>query len=178
MARRNQQTDENMNENETVTNGTDTTATETTATETAGEAKATKSIINPKYKGKYKGASDFIGELIDSNCRSASEKGQGELNPSLVIQLGRKNNLDAKKLDNLEAQIGQKNAPGRIRMTVGNMLRAAAKRRHGLLDLHGNEVAAPEGFEVSDKTENLDGSRIAKAPEASEASAAEGAASE
>lgn len=57
----------------------------------------------------------------------------------------------------------QTNNIGRARMTIGNMLRAAARKRHGLYDVDGNWIEAPvEARNDGAPTQNRDGSKIAK----------------
>lgn len=103
------------------------------------------SIINEKYKGKYKGASDWIGELIKVQCVDEDPQKTG-LSVDALFAMARNNNLNEVKLGELEGQKDQKNAPGRIRMTVGNMLRAAAKKRHGLYGVDGKWHKADQEF--------------------------------
>lgn len=68
---------------------------------------------------------------------------------------------------------------GRARMTIGNMLRAAAKKRHGLYNIVGDWVEAPEeARNEGAPTQNRDGSKIAKVkaePEAATEAATEAA---
>jgi len=70
------------------------------------------------------------------------------------------NSIDTAKY---EAQADRPNAPGRLRMTIGNMLRAAAKHRHGLFDKDNVWHDAPEEF-LGDavKTQEQDGTKIPK----------------
>lgn len=161
----------------------------TEATEATAETKESKSIIGDKYRGKYKGASDWLSATIDGNVKAAVAKvvtntaEDGTKSESVVetkktaIDLGKlfalaeANHLN---VDKYKADADKKNAPGRLRMTIGNMLRAAAKKRHGMfvLTADGSEwVDAPAEF-VGDspKTHNTDGSKIAvKAAEPAEA---------
>lgn len=128
------------------------------------------SIIDEKYKGKYRGASDAIGELIEKRCTKMPEGAKagdkGELVLKDLFALGAANNLDKDKLANLKTQQNDKNGPGRIRMTIGNMLRAAARRRHGLYDIDGStKVKFKDDFYADGKapatpTETLDGEKI------------------
>jgi hypothetical protein len=81
------------------------------------------------------------------------------INMDRLFDLAEANGIDARKRYGDQAE--RKNAPGRLRMTIGNMLRAAARRRHGLNNIDGTFVEADAAF-VGDttKTENPDGSRI------------------
>lgn len=141
----------------------------------------TASIIGEKYRGKYKGASDWIGEVIQANCSTQPmktvkdaegnetevAKGKSVLNVDALISLSKANHIDTSKM---EEQRDRKNAPGRIRMTLGNMLRAAARKRHGLY-INGEWVEAPEAFLESapdEPTETRDGEKIVKAKPAAE----------
>ena len=63
-------------------------------------------------------------------------------------------------------------------MTIGNMLRARAKARHGLFDVEGEWHEASEEFlDGAERTQERDGTKIAKAKPA-EAEASEEAAEE
>ncbi len=126
------------------------------------EDKPDNSIIPKKYRNNYKGASDWIGEFIDGQCRTKGENDKDEgLNPSLLCDLAAANHVKEDKVAHFRGDIGKKNAPGRLRMTIGNMLRAAARKRHGLFDLNGDWVDAPDTF-IGDapKVQNPDGSKI------------------
>lgn len=148
------------------------------------------SIVPDKYKGKYKGPSDWLGHFINDQAYSAKIEAEYEVTKnedgSEKKTLKRKAvpaKLDVSKLFALAHQNGlktdkygtaaenEKNG-GRMRMTIGNMLRAEAKARHGLVDLAGNFVEADADF-IGDhvKTKNADGSKIvtAKAAETKEA---------
>jgi hypothetical protein len=137
----------------------------------------TKSIIDPKYKGKK--ADDWVTGFIDEHVRvpimravdlkdeegnvvgsEEVDTGKSFVDLDKLFELATINALDASKF---EAQRDRPNAPGRIRMSVGNMLRAAAKRRHGLKGLDGKFVTAPGDF-VGDAPlkENPDGTKIAR----------------
>lgn len=123
------------------------------------------SIINDKYKGKYKGASDWIGRVIEAKAtkvpEGAKEGAKAELYLPDLFKLARANKLDSDKINSLENQQSQKNAPGRIRMTIGNMLRAAAKRRHGLVDIDGTTLTPDADFELPEEpTEDLAGNKV------------------
>jgi hypothetical protein len=77
-----------------------------------------------------------------------------------LFALADANHVDTAKM---KAQRDQKNAPGRIRMTLGNNLRAVAKRRHGLNDVGGVfHEADAEFIGETLKTQNPDGSYIEK----------------
>lgn len=125
-----------------------------------------KSIINPKYRDKYKDPDykpDFVADMIDDAALTKDDKGKSQgLNQSLMLDLAAKNGVSEADLKNLRASVGTKNAGGRIKMTVANMLRARAKRRHSLMDLQGKVHKVPSDFVVGEKTENDDGSKIEK----------------
>lgn len=143
------------------------------------EVKETKSIINPKYVGKYK-EQDWLGGFISGQVTEAQTKEKQikdkdedgnetvrvetvelkkrSLNLDKLFDLCKVNNIDTAAM---EAQRDRKNAPGRIRMTLGNSLRAAAKHRHGLFDIDGNWIEADAEFlGDSVKTQHPDGSKI------------------
>lgn len=154
-------------------------------------APAKKSIIPDKYQGKYKGAEDWLSEFIDGQVKVVPMKdktvtegegddavtktisvaaGKAKLDLDKLFALTDANAIDSKEM---QAQRDRKNAPGRIRMTLGNALRAAAKHRHGLNTIDGTWTEAPAEFiGDSPKTQNPDGSKIAVAKASAEAEAA------
>lgn len=177
-------------------------AREPKTTETAStEAPAKKSIIPEKYQGKYKGAEDWLASFIDGQVKVVPMKdktttetvdgeeitktisvaaGKARLDLDKLFALSEANSIDAEIVKTMREQRDRKNAPGRIRMTLGNALRAAAKHRHGLNTVDGTWTDAPAEF-IGDapKTHNPDGSKIVVAKPATEDSAkAEGEAVE
>lgn len=163
--------------------------TEETTTTDAPAAK--KSIIPEKYQGKYKGAEDWLATFIDGQVKTVPMKdktitetvdgeeitktisvaaGKAKLDLDKLFALTDANGIDSKEM---QAQRDRKNAPGRIRMTLGNALRAAAKHRHGLNTIDGTWTDAPADF-IGDavKTHNPDGSKIVVAKASAEPEAA------
>ncbi len=150
-------------------------------TEAAAPAKA-KSIVDSKYRDKYKNAEkDFVAQgLADNGSAVKTVKGKELKNaegkvtgvePDREIVTGvdveklftiaSDNNLDVAKY---RSQVGGHGFAGRFRMTLANMLRAAAKQRHGLF-FGGHWVPAPAEW-LTEKgapekaTHNQDGSKI------------------
>lgn len=138
-----------------------------------------KSIIGAKYQDRYK-EKDWLGNFIDSNAtdpvtREKKTKVKDEAGVETVttetVETGkRKLNLDnffaladANLIDtaSMREQRDRPNAPGRIRMTLGNSLRAAARHRHGLFDVAGVWVEAPADW-LGDavRIQHPDGSKI------------------
>lgn len=111
-------------------------------------------IIDPKYKGKYKGASDWIGELINAQCVNTDEKKKG-LNLADLFKMADANGIETAEW---RKQAEQKNAPGRLRMTIGNQLRTIAKKRAGLYGADGKWHKASDKFMGDNEaTEDRDG---------------------
>lgn len=113
--------------------------TETTQTETVK-----KSIVPPKYNdGRYKnGGSDPVAEFIKEKTYD-----KGEVVLSSFYALCRANvggTLTEEKIAHYEAQTEvekpAQGSAGRARMTLGNMLRAKARKDGSLKDLSGNTV--------------------------------------
>lgn len=78
------------------------------------------------------------------------KRGKDELNVEAIKTLAAENHLTVKDYPNV----------GMYRMNIGNMLRAAARKRHGLY-INGKWTAAPKDFKVNDKaTENHEGHKI------------------
>jgi len=137
------------------------------------------SIMPDKFRSKdYKGAQDWLTSFVDGQVKVAVTKtvttkaedgtettstvdtAKTTVSMDALFALGKVNNLN---VDKYADQVENKNAPGRLRMTIGNMLRAAARKRHGLFDVNGEWHAAPDDF-VGDAElkENRDGTKIAK----------------
>ena len=139
--------------------------------ETTDNAEATggKSIIPSKYAAAYKERGpDWVGDKIAENCVDVTKNDKGKETSALdvdrLFDLAKANNIDTAKY---EEQVDRPNAPGRLRMTIGNMLRARVKRRHGMFNANGKWSNAPEAFleaiGAEDKpTEKRDGEKIAK----------------
>ena len=73
------------------------------------------------------------------------------------------------RANGFEPKIHEGANPGLYRMTIGNALRARARRRHGMNDPSGEWHNAPGDFCTGhDKTENPDGTKVAKEPPANE----------
>lgn len=153
------------------------------------ETTAPKSIIDPKYRDKYKGEKDWLSKFIDDNATTAVMKtkvtkaedgsetseeidtGKRQLDLDKLFDLADANGIDAR--GRYGEQVSNAGAPGRLRMTVGNMLRAAARKRHGLNDINGEWNDADAAFiGDSERSEERDGSKIAKAKAEKEAEAA------
>jgi len=134
---RNKPAPEQENEN-TDTNVADT---ETTAAPETGE-KGNKSVVPSKYAGKYKnGGQGPLSDFVRNVC------GEGDkFEFSAFFDMCRKNGLPEEKVAHYEAQVAEKvnGANGRARMTLGNMLRAKARKDQKLVNLSGEEVEVPE----------------------------------
>lgn len=137
------------------------------------------SIIDPKYRNKYRGDGDWLSKFIDDQVKApvvkektvTNEDGikttemvetkQTRISMDHLFALAEANSLNVEKY---KADADKPSAPGRLRMTIGNMLRAAARKRHGLFDYTGTWHDAPAEFiGDSEKTQNPDGSKIAVA---------------
>jgi hypothetical protein len=167
----------------------ETEATATTATEaTATEPVKAKSIVDPKYRNKYKDKNrhEWLADLLKVNASAfhtipakpaVGKEGEEGYKPATaerrvidgvdvdkVFKIARENGLD---VDKYEAQRDTHGFPGRFRMTAGNMLRTVARQRHGLF-INGEWQEAPadwltaQGVEGG-PTHNKDGSKIAVA---------------
>lgn len=120
-----------------------------------------KSIVPEKYGKDYKGAQDWVSDLIgkctteiktvkrkvttknedgSETVEEISEEKPGGVNVDALFELASTNFIDVKKY---ETQRETHGFPGRFRMTLANMLRSRAKQRHGLFDTDANWHAAP-----------------------------------
>lgn len=126
----------------------------------AADATAAKSIINPKYRDKYKGKEkDWLAKFIDEHATATKTvkytemDGDTKVNKTKTVSdgvdvdklhaLAEKNGLD---ITALKAQSDTHGYPGRARMTIRNMLQTVAKQRHGLHNTGGTFVSAPKDF--------------------------------
>ncbi len=152
----------------------------------AAEEKTVKSIVDSKYRDKYKNRSEWLADLLKNKASlSHSVAGKAAVGeegkegykaavPERVVvdgvdvdalfAIARENGLNVDKYD---AQRGGHGFSGRFRMTVGNMLRAIAKQRHGITVKGEWEEAPTEWLTAvqapTEATHNKDGSKIAKA---------------
>lgn len=159
--------------------------------ETTTDAPATavakgKSIIDPKYRGKYK-TPDWLAQLLLDNTSNTKvipakeardavgkigEEGHKPaqvaapertvndgVNTDKLFKLANENGLNTTKF---EAQKGSHGFEGRIRMTIRNMLQSVVKQRHGLV-LNGTFVPAPQDFLT--KAGILEGAKPTYTPE-------------
>lgn len=139
------------------------------------ETQERKSIISEKYAGRGK-EKDWLGRFIDDQAVSpvtrektvknddGTETTEAVATSKTTLDLDRlfalcsANHIDTSKM---EEQRGRPNAPGRIRMTLGNSLRAAARKRHGLFDIDREWRAAPgEWLNGAPLKENPDGTKV------------------
>lgn len=159
---------------------------EETATETTH-----KSIVDAKYRDKYKKRSEWMADLLKEHASTfktipakeqvgerggdgfkeavAERKVSTGVDVEALFKIGAENGLD---LEKFRAQTDGHGFPGRFRMTVGNMLRNVAKQRHGFW-LNEEFVEAPEDWlkeagAPAEPTHEQDGTKIAKAKPALE----------
>lgn len=109
--------------------------TEQTTAAVAADETVKKSIVPAKYSGKYKGAGDSVSEFIKTQTEGVFAS---------MAALCRKNGITEEqvvKYEQLVANKGENHGiEGRARMTLGNMLRAKARKEQKLLNLAGEEV--------------------------------------
>lgn len=133
-------------------------------------------FLNDKFKTKdYKGAQDWAREFIDGQVlkhKKHNDKGEPVGKPEVdfesLVKLYEMNQFDVSKYRG-----GAYPNIGQARMSIGNSLRAAARKRHGLFNVDGEWVDADEDF-IADHPlkENRDGSKIVKEKAEAEAEAA------
>lgn len=137
-------------------------------TEEANTEKApSKSIVDPKYRNKYKGedAKDWLSHFIDNQCRVKSEDGKSSLfDVERLFSLALANGSKSEDIAKSKTQSGTRGWVPRMRMTYGNSLRAAAKKRFGLYDLGGEFQNVDDGFKekfnLTSPTHSPDGTKI------------------
>lgn len=99
--------------------------------------------INPNEEGgdimsKATDIKTFVREFIDSQVMDKGEDGKPELNMDKLFNLAKAQDLDVGKY-----RKDAKENPGRIRMTLGNMIRGAAVRHGKLTTLGGASKTVP-----------------------------------
>lgn len=129
----------------------------------AAPASAPKSIVNPKYRDKYKGAEkDWLAKFLDGEATltrdvkvtkpnpdnadekiTVTEKRPDGVDIDALFTLASKNGLDVAKYS---AQRDSNGFAGRFRMTIRNMLQKVVKQRHGLFNVGGTFTSAPAEF--------------------------------
>lgn len=130
--------------------------------ETEGEVKENKSIVPSKYAGKYKdGGQGPLAEFIKAQCVDKT----GDFSWANFFKIARDNGIDDAKVSTYEAAVaGNDNGgKGRARMTIGNMLRAIARKEQKLKGVNGKFV------EVAEAKVELTGAAAAKKAEAKKA---------
>lgn len=144
-------------------------------TENTAAAETKANFMPEQYRDRYRGDPDWLGQFINNNCRKVLEEGKAAvLCMDSLLSLAEKNGVPAESIADWRGQVGRPGAPGRLRMTVGNALRARAKRRHGLIDLDDNFVhAAAEFIGDAPRLEKSDGSPSDEVLEARAAKQAE-----
>jgi len=153
----------------------------------------TKSIINAKYKDKYK-KPDWLGVQINAHCTARHEVEVPEKKDDkgkVISKATTKtvaNGIDVEALRAMASENDIDPAPyagmnvGQHRMNIGNRLRSLTLKRHGLT-INGKWVKADAEW-LKDKnapeapTHNRDGSVIAKAIKGTEPSDKKAAAAE
>lgn len=112
---------------------------ETNTAAVADAPKEAKSIVPKKYAGKYKGGgSDDLARFIKQ------EAGEGDkFNWDSFWLLCRKNGIADEQVNKYQEQVSADahGAKGRARMTLGNMLRAKARKNGKLIKLDDTEDA-------------------------------------
>lgn len=102
-----------------------------------------KSIVPAKYANKYKnGGEGPTAEFIKDQC---TEK-DGTFSFSAFFDVARKNGIAEDKVSTYEQAVKEEahGARGRARMTLGNMLRAKARKEQKLAGLNGKPVDVAE----------------------------------
>jgi hypothetical protein len=126
----------------------------------AAPASTPKSIVNPKYRGKYTAENkDWLAKLLDAEASktkdvkvtkpnpenpdekiTVTEKRPDGVDTDALFTIAANNGLDVAKY---KAQVDGHGFPGRFRMTVGNMLRKVVKQRHGVFNKGKTFMSAP-----------------------------------
>jgi len=121
------------------------------------------SIVDEAYRERYRGEGDWFKQLVDAECYYSVIKTTEEiqedgtvktiekttakrrLDVERLFDLATENGIEEERLTKFREIVGTNTSEGRIRMSVGNMLRAKAKKEGGL-KVNGTFVKAPEEF--------------------------------
>lgn len=126
-----------------------------------------KKVQTPELDADGEPVMDADGKPVTVETTEKVESAKRTVNLDSLFALAKANGINTAKY---EEQRDRPNAPGRLRMTIGNMLRAAAKKRHGLFDTDGEWVDADKDFlGDAERVQERDGTKIAKAKPAAEA---------
>jgi hypothetical protein len=113
-----------------------------TAPAAADTVKETKSVVPAKYAGKYKnGGAGPLSDFIREQC------GEGDkFEFDAFWNLCKLNGISDDQIAKYKGQVDAKEngANGRARMTLGNSLRAIARKNQKLVGLDKKEHAVPE----------------------------------
>ncbi len=127
---------------------------------------STKGFLPEKYAKGYKGAEDWLSDMISGEVTTKDKKTgkRGPIDVSALFALAQANNVN---VDKHEPNTGVAGFAGRFRMTLRNMLQATTKRRHGLFGMNGKWSNAPGDWLKAKgapdaPTEKRDGTKIAK----------------
>ena len=106
-------------------------------------------IVDPSYRARYVGRGDWVKQQIDEYCYKpktttigvtqpdgsiqyeVKESKRKYFRPDLLFAMAEENGIEGVQ-DNWSDVLEKKNGEGRVRMSVGNMIRAAARRNKGL----------------------------------------------
>lgn len=108
----------------------------------AAEAETeSKSIINTKKYSYKRGQGSPTALFIEQHCVPTEGDSKNQLDFDAFFTLCEKNELPQEKIDNFRKQIAENahGAPGRARMTLGNMLAAKARKDQALVDPKGKK---------------------------------------
>ena len=111
----------------------------------------------PRKEVENMSLNEWVKQFMDGHIYK-NENGKRTMDPRALFGLAEVNKLDIKKYKS-----GFKASDaGRIRMTIGNMLRGAASRRHKLLTPGGKSTLVPPKLVKGQPTEDTKGERIKK----------------
>lgn len=121
------------------------------------------SIVDEDYRVRYRGKGDWFKQLVDETCyetktievehvetdgtitREQVESKRKTFSVDRMFTVALENGVPEERLEKFRAIVGQRASEGRIRMSVGNMLRTVA-RKNGSLTVDGVVHNAPEEF--------------------------------
>ena len=158
------------------------------------EVKESKSIVDPERRKEMKGARDWVGQfmeeqaltkgvgakpaveaveeqkdedgnvIVEAVAGKAATKGKNVWDLDLMFVLAERNGIDT--THKTFVGIREANAIGRARMTLHNMLKSRAKKRHGLFDVEGEWIQLDEvqleELGNPERVEERDGTKIPK----------------
>jgi len=107
----------------------------------------------------------WVKTFIDGQITTKNDKGKDVTDMDALFDLAKVNDVDQAKINRYKKDLEPENA-GRIRMTVGNMIRGAASKNGKLLTIGGASKIVPDGLVPAKKEKAPKAAKKAKGKKA------------